>query len=108
MPNGQTLMYIAAREGKYTIVKYMLEKKLNAKIKSKVDVGIMESCLQVAARWNCLRIVELLLENVNYEKEEIEEVIRYQNLPEIINKYLMKYYNSKFRRRNEDSVTCCC
>ena len=37
MPNGQTLLYIACKEGNYFIVKYMLEKKLNSKIKSKVS-----------------------------------------------------------------------
>ena len=36
MPNGQTLLYIASKEGNYPIIKYMLERKMNAKIKSKV------------------------------------------------------------------------
>ena len=40
MPNGQTLLYIASKEGNYPIIKYMLDRKMNAKIKSKVKFFI--------------------------------------------------------------------
>lgn len=37
MPDGQTLLYLASKEGNFYIMKYMLDKKLNPKIKSKVS-----------------------------------------------------------------------
>jgi len=106
MTNGQTLMYIAAREGKHVIITYMIGKNLNAKIKSNLD-GIEETCLQVACRWGCMKVVEILLEKVPYEKVDIEEVLKYQNLSNIITRMLERYYNAKFKRK-EEGVLCFC
>ena len=71
-----------------------------------IDLQNEESCLQVAARWNCLRIVQLLLERVEYEKSEIEETLKYQCVPQIIIKTLLNYYQ-RFRK-NEPAVLCFC
>jgi hypothetical protein len=45
-----TLLYIACREGKYDIVKFMLDNKFDAKIKSVISEIEDETCLQVASR----------------------------------------------------------
>ena len=116
MPNGQTLLYIASREGSYRILKYMLDKNLNAKIKSKVsilfkllqiDENNEESCLQVAARWGYFNIVDLLLEKVDYEKEELKEAINQNNINQRIIFKILNYFKNKFERK-EKEVVCFC
>ncbi len=50
LSDNKTLLYIACREGKYDIVKFMLDNKFDPKIKSAISDIEDESCLQVASR----------------------------------------------------------
>lgn len=50
LSDNKTLLYIACREGKYDLVKFMLENKFDPKIKSVISEIEEESCLQVACR----------------------------------------------------------
>jgi len=74
----------------------MLENKLNPFIKTKGPYP--ESCLQVAARWGFLSIVQLFLKNVDFTREKIEEVLFLNNIPNSIRKELEKYISLKFKK----------
>jgi hypothetical protein len=100
--NGKTLIYIACQEGKIEVVKYLLEKKLNPFVMSKFDGNELESPLGVASRWNFINIVELLLKNVKYEKNHIEQVLIINGLTKKVRKILKMYYKDKF------NINKCC
>jgi hypothetical protein len=102
--NGKTLLYIACQEGKIDIVRYLLEKKINAFVKSKLDAKDGESPLGVAARWNYANIVSLLLEKVQYRKEHILEVLDMQGLTKRIRKTLKRHYKANFKIQR---FACC-
>lgn len=97
LSNGKTLLYIACQEGKIDVVSYLLEKKINAFVKSKLDAKDGESPLGVAARWNYANIVSLLLEKVQYRKEHILEVLDMQGLTKRIRKTLKRHYKVNFK-----------
>jgi hypothetical protein len=105
MPNGKTLLYIACQEGKIDIVKYLIDKRLNPFVKSKMDEREMESPLGVASRWNFINIVNLLLEKVPYKKGDLEEVLGMQGLTKKIRSLLKRHYTNQFIVRK--SFFCC-
>jgi hypothetical protein len=105
LPNGKTLIYMACLEGKVDIVKFLLDKKWNAKIKSNVDNNDGESPLQVSARWNYLNIVKLLLEKVDYSKHDIKEALNLQGIAKGVKVVLKKYIYSRF---GKTSFNCYC
>jgi ankyrin repeat protein len=78
--NEKTLLYTACQEGKDDIVEYLLDKGLNTKVKSKIDNNEYETPLQVAARWNYVNIVNLLLEKGNYEVKDIQSCLKMPGL----------------------------
>lgn len=71
-------------------------------VKSKID-NKLESCLQVACRWNYYYIVDLLLKNTKYTKKEIQEALNLGN--ESIEKMLRKYISDNFKK---EKVVCYC
>lgn len=93
-----TLLYVACREGKYEIVKFMLENNFDPHIRSFTNQNDSESCLQVAARWGMVNIVQLLLEKSEFSKEELLEVIKMEGLNREIRKTLSKYYAKRFSK----------
>lgn len=102
LSNGKTLLYVACQEGKSEVVEFFLDKRLNAFVKSKINENETESCLQVACRWNYLKIVKLLLDKVPYKKEDINEALNVDNLSKNC-LVLLKRYLNKFKRN-----TYCC
>jgi hypothetical protein len=74
------LLYVACLEGKVEIVEFLLKKGLNGKIKSKAQEYEFETPLQVAARWNYINIVKLLLGKVDYSRSEIEICLKTSTL----------------------------
>jgi ankyrin repeat protein len=76
----KTLLYVACQEGKYDIVDFFLKKGLNPKIKSKTEDNEFETPLQVAVRWNYVNIVHLLLDKGGYDKKDIENCLKMENL----------------------------
>lgn len=103
LSNGKTLLYIACQEGRYEVVKYLLEKKLIGQIKSRIDSETFESPLQCACRWNYVKIVNLLLEKVDFSKQELKEAISMKNLSESVKYVLKRHMIKKFKR-----VSYCC
>lgn len=92
------MLYIACQEGKTDVVEYFLSKKMNALIKSKSDDNEWESCLQVAARWNYITIVNLLLERGNFKNIDIIEVLKLRYLKKpMIN--LLKIHNDRIVKK---------
>ena len=104
LPNGKTLLYIACQEGKIDVVQYLIDKKLNPMVKSKLDEKEGESPLGVAARWNYINIVNLLLEKVEYKREHIIEVLDMQGLTKRIRKTLKRHYKINFKSKK---FYCC-
>ncbi len=100
LSNGKTLLYVACQEGKYDIVEFFLDKRLNAFVKSKVNENEYESCLQVSIRWNYLKIVKLLLDRVAYKKEDINEALKVDGISKncivLLKRYLNKFKNNTF------------
>ena len=102
--NGKTLIYLACQEGKEDIVEYFLNKKLNPKVKSKIDKKTYETPLECASRWGYSKIVKLLLSKVKYSSKEIKKVLKMKGLSMIIIDILHLYLNSINRKR----VSCFC
>lgn len=102
--NGKTLIYLACQEGKEEIVEYFLNKKLNPKVKSKIDKKTYETPLECASRWGYSKIVKLLLSKVKYTSKEINKVLKMKGLSKIIIDILHLYLNSINRMR----VSCFC
>lgn len=99
--NGMTLLYLASREGKIEIVNFFLDKKLDAKIPSKIDSKNFETPLECACRWGYTNIVKLFLDKVKYTKKEIEKVMKVKgisnNIILLLSKYLEKINKQKQR-----------
>lgn len=75
--NGQSLIYIACKEGKYNIVKFLHDlgfkfRKVNFLGKSR----ICESCLEVVIRHNYTSLLDLILESKEYTYPEICDVVK--------------------------------
>ena len=102
--NGKTLLYIACQEGKEDIVEYFLNKKLNVRIRSKIDKNTDETPLECACRWNYLKIVKLLLTKVKYTKEEISSVLKIKGLSKSVIE-ILREYNKKIKK---SKVSCFC
>lgn len=102
LSNGKTLLYVACQEGKDEIVEFFLDKRLNAFVKSKVNDNEYESCLQVACRWNYLKIVKILLDKVAYKKPDIDEALKVDGISKNCVVLIKKYLN-KFKR---NSICC--
>lgn len=58
---GQNSVYIAAKNGNYVVLKFLLEAEANIHIKSRVCDRLDESPLEVCARWNHFECARLLL-----------------------------------------------
>ena len=99
--NGKTLLYIAVQEGKEEIVKYFLKKGLNPKIPSLID-EIEETPLECACRWNYIKIINLLLENVLYNKKDIIKALRINGISNQVIFTLKNYL------KINDQVSCFC
>lgn len=104
LKNGKNLFYIACQEGKFDVVKYMLEKNLNPFVKSKINDKDSETPLEVACRWNYISIVELLLEKVNFTLRDIDGCLKVGGISPTIENMLKKYKQKKFKKKN---VGCC-
>ena len=65
LSNGCTLLFSACKEGKVEFVQFMLDKQWNPFQKCLVK-GTKESVLDIAAKWNYVEVVELLLAKVNF------------------------------------------
>ena len=102
--NGKTLLYIACQEGKEDIVEYFLNKKLNVRIRSKIDKNTDETPVECACRWNYLKIVKLLLTKVKYTKEEISSVLKIKGLSKSVIE-ILREYNKKIKK---SKVSCFC
>ena len=76
------------------MVEYFLSKNLNPSIKSKSDENELETCIQVAARWNYVDIVKLLLDSGKVLDLEIKDVLKNKHLKKpvvnLINEHLTK------------------
>jgi ankyrin repeat protein len=96
--NGQTLLYIACKEGKVDIVSYFLNFNPNLHVKNFISENETEDCLSVALRWNYKRIVEVLLRKGDYSKDYILDAVKKTNNKEI--KAMLKLYlKDKLSRR---------
>lgn len=103
LSNGKTLLYSACKEGRTEIVEFFLNKRLNAFIKCKVNENEYETCLQVACRWNYLKIVKMLLDKVDYGINDIKEVLNVDGISKNCLLVLKKYINNKFKSKR----VCC-
>ena len=98
MPSGETLMYLASKEGRLEILKLLILKGVNAKVKSKLGVK-SQSCLMVACRFGYLDIVKFLLDQNIFDKEEVESCLL---LPELDGKV------TSALRRSFEGTSCVC
>ena len=103
LENGQTLFYVACKEGNIEAIKTFLAKKLNPTIKSKIGPKLQESPLSVACRWGLTRVVKFLLENIKYVEKDIKETLKIKNLNKEIEKMLKQYLT----HRGKNTFLCC-
>lgn len=125
--SGKTLLYIACQEGFFEIVDFLLDQKIDSKIKSRRSGSEYESCLAVAVRWKFYNIVKLLLEKGCYSETDINECASLDFISENIYHLLCskskefsimykKYHNDNARlgynvyvsSNNRLSCTSCC
>ena len=97
MPNGETLLYCAAKEGRTEILKWLLRKGLNAAVKARIGTK-SQNCLNVACRYGYVETVEFLINQRLFDKLDINECLL---LPELDKKIV------KLLKRNDGSSSCC-
>lgn len=102
--NGKTLLYIACQEGKLEIVDLFLSKNLSASIPSKSDNDEYESCLQVAARWNFIDIVQLLLNKGNLKQNDLEDTLKLKYIKKPVANLIKN--KLKLEKRNKGGCAC--
>eukprot|EP00347_Sterkiella_histriomuscorum_P006312 403353242 len=95
-PFGKTPLYVACECGNLNIVKMLVENAVNAQLKSQVDKENQETVLQCAARWKHFEIVQYLVENVQWTKQDLKDVIQIDNLQLRIKKYLIDTYQLRY------------
>ena len=103
--NKKTILYLACQEGKDEIVSYLLDKKLNPKINSVVD-DIEESPLECACRWNYVKVIDVLLKKVEYNKSEILCALRIYGMSRSVIALLKK--SLRLINEKQEKVTCFC
>lgn len=103
--NKKTILYLACQEGKDEIVSYLLDKKLNPKINSVVD-DIEESPLECACRWNFVKVVDVLLKKVEYNKSEILCALRINGMSRSVIALLKK--SLRLINEKQEKATCFC
>lgn len=101
--NGKTLLYLACQEGNALFVQYFLNKKLNYNIPSKLE-NSEETPLECACRWNYLQIVNILLNQCNFNKKDICNASRCTCSKPIL--HLLKNYITKLDSKN--NIFCFC
>jgi len=69
---GTTPLYIATQNGNLAMIKYLISKKANPLINSKVSATRTESNLLVAARWKHAKIIEFYLNFYNWPYDELK------------------------------------
>ncbi len=68
---------------------------MNPSIKSKSDEDELESCIQVAARWNYTNIVKLLLDSGKVLEIDIKETLKNKYIKKPITHMLNEHINKK-------------
>lgn len=107
MPDTKkTLLYTACQEGNYPIVKYFLGRNLNPSIKSKTDANDYESCLEVAARWNYVDIVKILLEKGHLHEVEIREALKNKHIKKPVKDIINDHINKKAQSGKKKGCSC--
>ncbi len=85
------------------LVEYFLSKNLDPSIKSKSDDDELENCIQVAARWNYINIVKLLLDSGKVQEIDIQEILKNKYIKKPVIKLLYEHTNKK----NKGKKGCC-
>lgn len=78
--NGNTLLYVACQNGHLHLVQYLIGEGSNPHLLNQSN----ETILDVAARWNHLKVVLYLLENVKWTKRELQNCLRQKGIPQRI------------------------
>jgi hypothetical protein len=95
---GHTPMYESTMHGNLEAVQLLLKHGANPHIKSKVDQHEFESNLEVASRWNHIKIVEFLLEATVWSYIEVKHAAKVASNV-AIKKTLIEYLNKHYVRR---------
>lgn len=73
--HGQTPLYVATKNGHLKIIKFFIEEGANPHMKSYIKINSTEieeeSILDAAVRWRFTAIVNYLLTNFDWSKDEI-------------------------------------
>jgi ankyrin repeat protein len=91
-------MYESTMHGNLEAVQLLLKHGANPHIKSKVDQHEFESNLEVASRWNHIKIVEFLLEATVWSYIEVKHAAKVASNV-AIKKTLIEYLNKHYVRR---------
>lgn len=73
---GETPLYVACKHGYLEIVDFLISKGADPHIKSKVSKKQEESVLDVATRWNHIKIVEKLIDSIEWTRAETKSAYR--------------------------------
>jgi ankyrin repeat protein len=102
----KTLLYTACQDGNFEVVEYFLIKGLLPSIKSKTDENDFENCLDVAARWNYVEIVKLLLDKGNFSEGEIRQTLKSKNLTKSVKDLINSHLSSKNQSKKKKGCAC--
>jgi hypothetical protein len=66
----QTPLYVATKHGNFEIVKHLLERGADPLYVSEIGKGAEESNLAVAVRWSQIKILKLLLTEIEWPRDQ--------------------------------------
>lgn len=93
---NQTPLYLACRNGNLAVVTFFIEQQADPHLVCNVDDDEKETPLEVAARWNHQSVVKYLLENVNWNEDEIKSAIKIEELNPQVLRMLKQYAKGRF------------
>lgn len=84
-PNGQRPLYVAAKNGNLEIIKLLVKYGANPKLKSCFKTGdegtLEDSLLEATVRWGAVHILQYLLEQFEWTKNELKYAMQYASSP---------------------------
>jgi ankyrin repeat protein len=93
---NQTPLYLACRNGNLAVVTFLLRQQADPHILSNIHNDDKESPLDVAVRWDHKKIVEFLLENVQWTEDEIKRTIKQEDINLELQRILRAYSKRRF------------
>lgn len=117
-------MYLAAKNGHLSVVKFLLQQQANPNIESSPDgkgtiwekplhvatryyLGLLKVMFISLIRWGHLSVVKCLLECTTYTQVDLKKAIKNAEKPDI-KKEILDYYSAKFGRRPLLFLLCGC